>query len=151
MTNKFWQETKEILSEFIYETKEYAAWVAKEVKRQYHLSILKEIGETYPETQLYTDKAYSIIDAPNDENFPDFTKAPEHTSIDSGSRLTTPLFETEEEADAFKFAEKMQELCQNHQALLDTDPFYAPKEIEDGFGLPDTYEPRYPYDTEPSA
>lgn len=79
MTNKFWQETKEILSEFIYETKEYAAWVAKEVKRQYHLSILKEIALTYPETTLNVNKAYEIVDGvPLD--CPDFIESPERTN-----------------------------------------------------------------------
>lgn len=136
MNNQFFSEAKTLLSLFIEETRESASWFKAEIIRQYHLSILKEIASTYPTTQPYINTVYEIVDSlAEDEDCPDFVEPPDN-----------PAFETEEEADALKFAEKMQELKQNRQALLDTDPFYAPKEIEDGLNEPD-----YPYDTEPSA
>jgi hypothetical protein len=96
MTNTFWQETKEIISEFIYETKEYAAWAKREIVRQYHLSILKEIALTYPETTLYINKAYEIIDGvPLD--CPDFVEAPEPESNDG---LNEPRYEYDNEPSA---------------------------------------------------
>ena len=140
MTNKFWQETKEILSEFIYETKGYAAWVAKEVKRQYHLAILKEIALTYPETTLNVNKAYEIIEGVL-LDCPDFVESPEESpdNVEFWSRADDSAFETKEEAVAFKFAEKMQELRKNAESLVYTD-------TDDELN-----EPAYPYDTEPSA
>ena len=94
MTNTFFNEAKTLVSLFIEETRESTIWFAAELKRQYHLSILKEIASTYPETQLHIDKACEIVEKiPQD--CPDFVETP-----------------------------------------------------EDGFGLPDTYEPRYEYDNE---
>lgn len=147
MTNTFLDKTKQIISEFVSETRESLHWTKTEIIRQYHLSILKEIKETYPTTYPYIDTVYKIIDRlAQDDDCPDFVEAPERTNIQSDFDLNDPAFETEAEADALKFTEKMQELRQNRRTLLETDPFYAPKDIEDGLNEPD-----YPYDNEPSA
>lgn len=142
----FLTEVKTLLSLFIEETRESVSWFKGELLRQYHLAILKKIKETYPTTYPYIDTVYEIVDGlAQDEDCPDFVEAPERTNIQSDFDLNNPAFETE--ADALKFTEKMSELRQNRQAaLMDTDPFYAPKDIEDGLNEPD-----YPYDNEPSA
>lgn len=143
----FLTEAKTLLSLFIEETRKSVSWFKAELLRQYHLEILKEIKETYPTTYPYIDTVYEIVDGlTQDENCPDFVEAPERTNIQSDFDLNDPAFETEAEADALKFTEKMQELRQNRQTVLETDPFYAPKDIEDGLNEPD-----YPYDVETSV
>ena len=78
MTNTFLTEAKEIISEFVSETRESLHWAKVELLRQYHLSILKEIGETYPDVAQYTETATAIIDKTFD--VPDFVEAPERTN-----------------------------------------------------------------------
>jgi len=165
MTSTFFSKAKEIISKFIEDTKDFLDWSATEIKRQYYIETLKDLTKDYPETALKTNSLLYFLDHENykleemqfgmvPDPLYDSIKAIKNPAKDCPDFVEPPdnfAFETEEEADALKFAEKMQELCQNHQTLLDTAPFYAPKEIEDGFGLPDTYEPRYPYDNEPSA
>jgi hypothetical protein len=135
MTNKFIKPIKE----FLEITRENLKWAASEIQHQYFLSTLRDIEKKYPEmhteVEAFTEHLDAIFYGITDEDCPDFVE----TSDDSA-------FETEAEADAFKFAEKMQELKQNRQALLNTDPFYDPRDIEDGLN-----EPNYPCDTEPSA
>jgi hypothetical protein len=141
----FLNEAKQILSQFISDTRESLHYVKIEIIRQYHLSIIKEIKEIYPTTCPYIDTVYKIVDGLA-QDCPDFVEAPERTNIDSGFKVNGD--DNYEESDEYrqKFAETIQKLRQNRQSLLDTDPFYAPKDIEDGLN-----EPRYPYDTEPSA
>lgn len=114
----FLTEAKQIISEFVSETRESLHYVKTELLRQYHLSILKEIKETYPTTYPYIDTVYNIIDRlAQDEDCPNFVEAPDESA-----------FENEAETDAFKFVEMKQNIS------------------DDGLN-----EPRYPYDTEPSA
>ena len=131
-----------------------------EIKRQYYISTLKDLTKEYPITALKTNSLLYFLDHKNykleemqfgavPDPLYDAIKAIKNPEKDCPDFVEPPddfAFETEAEADAFKFAKKMQELKQNRQALLDTDPFYAPKEIEDGLNEPD-----YPYDTEPSV
>ena len=76
MTNTFFDEAKTLISLFIKENRESIIWFAAELKRQYHLSILKEIASTYPETQLHINKTCDIVDG-LPEDCPDFVEAPE--------------------------------------------------------------------------
>jgi hypothetical protein len=149
----FLTEAKRILSEFVSETKESLRWAKAELLRQYHLSIIKEIKETYPTTYPYIDTVYKIVDRlAQDEDCPDFVEAPEdgfglpdtyeRTNIQNDFAIDDAVFETGAETDAFTFAEKMQELWKNAEVLVYT----SSTDIGDGLN-----EPRYPYDTEPSA
>ena len=96
----FLTEAKQIISEFVSETRESLHYVKTELLRQYHLSILKEIKETYPTTYPYIDTVYNIIDRlAQDENCPDFVESPDDSA-----------FETEAEADAFSFVEMKQNI-----------------------------------------
>lgn len=167
----FLTEAKQIISEFVSETRKSLDWAATEIKRQYYIKTLKNLTKDYPVTALKTNSLLYFLDHENykleemhfgmvpdhlydaikaiknpEKDCPDFVEAPERTNIESNFDLNAPAFETEDETYVLKFAEKMAELHQNRQALLETDPFYAPKDIEDGLN-----EPRYPYDTEPSA
>jgi hypothetical protein len=79
----FLTEAKEIISEFVSETKESLRWAKTEIVRQYHLSIIKEIKETYPTTYPYIDTVYKIVDGlSQNEDCPDFIEAPEPESDD---------------------------------------------------------------------
>jgi len=63
----FSKEARIRVSLFIEKTKESILWdSAAKLKRQYYLSSLKEIASTYPETQLHIDKAFKIVEAPED-------------------------------------------------------------------------------------
>lgn len=73
----FLKEAKTLISLLIEETRESIIWFTAELKRQYHLSILKEIAATYPETQLHIDKTRDIVDG-LPEDCPDFVEAPEN-------------------------------------------------------------------------
>ena len=73
MTNTFLTEAKQIISEFISETRESLHWAKTELLRQYHLSIVKEIKETYPTTYPYIDTVYKIIDGLAQDDVPDAT------------------------------------------------------------------------------
>ena len=77
----FLTEAKQIISEFVSETRESLRGAKTELLRQYHLSILKEIKETYPTTYPYIDTVYKIIDGlSQDEDCLDFVEAPEHNN-----------------------------------------------------------------------
>lgn len=71
---------KELLTNFVSEVKEDARYVKNEIIRQYRLSILKEIGDAYPETESLTKKIIELIDAPEAE-VPDFVE-PSEDSLD---------------------------------------------------------------------
>ena len=81
MTNTFLNEAKQIISKFLSETRESLHWAKTELLRQYHLSILKEIKETYPTTYPYIYTIYKIVDRPaQDENCTAIAEAPEHNN-----------------------------------------------------------------------
>ncbi len=69
----FLTEAKRILSEFVSETRESLHYVKTELLRQYHLSIIKEIKETYPTTYPYIDTVYKIVDGLAQDDAPDTT------------------------------------------------------------------------------
>ncbi len=168
MTNQF----IEPLKAFLEITRANLKWAANEIQHQYFLSTLQDIEKKYPELHTEVEAFTEHLDAifyGISEDCPDFVEAPETyertnigrdftnvnlTNLKEGDYLSNRFdnvadnsaFETEDEEYAFRFAEKMQELRQNRQALLETDPLYAHKDSEDGLN-----EPRYPYDTEPSA
>jgi hypothetical protein len=75
----FLTEAKQIISEFVSETRESLHWAKTELLRQYHLSNLKEIALTYPETTLHINKAYEII-AGVALDCPDFVEPPERAN-----------------------------------------------------------------------
>ena len=119
MTNTFFNEAKTLVSLFIEETRESTIWFAAELKRQYHLSILKEIASTYPETQIHIDKACEIVDGiPQD--CPDFVEAPEdsfelpdiyeRTDIESDFKVEN---DHEEEGDHEKYNAKFAAVLQS--------------------------------------
>jgi hypothetical protein len=98
MTNQFLTEAKRILSEFVSETRESLHYVKTELLRQYHLSIIKEIKETYPTTYPYIDTVYKIVDRlAQDEDCPDFVEAPEFESDDG---LNEPDYPYDKEPSA---------------------------------------------------
>ena len=138
----FLNEAKQIISEFIAETRESLDWAATEIKRQYYISTLKDLTKDYPVTALKTNSLLYFLDHENykleemqfgmvpdplydaikaiknpDRDCPDFVEPPDDSA-----------FETEAEADAFSFVEMKQNIS------------------DDGLNEPD-----YPYDTEPSA
>jgi hypothetical protein len=138
MTNQFIKPIKE----FLEITKNNLGWVASEIQHQYFLSTLRDIEKKYPEmhteVEAFTEHLDAIFYGITDEDCPDFVEAPEddfglpntyeRTNIESDFAIDDSAFETEAETDAFKFVEMKQNIS------------------EDGLN-----EPRYPYDTEPSA
>ena len=124
----FSNEAKTLISLFIKETRESIIWFAAELKRQYHLSILKEIASTYPETQLHIDKTCDIVDG-LPEDCPDFVEASdkfERTNIDSKNNFN---FENEEEADVEAFKVKIEQLSAARNTLLSEKP----EDLPEGF------------------
>ena len=124
MTNTFFNEAKTLISLFIEETRESASWFKAEILRQYHLSILKEIASTYPETQLHIDKACKIVDGiPQD--CPDFVEAPEdgfglpdtyeRTNIESNFKIDDHEEDSDHEKYNAKFAAVLQSLKEHRK------------------------------------
>jgi hypothetical protein len=104
MTNTFWQKTKEIISEFVTETRESLDWAATEIRKQYYISALKDLTKEYPVTALKTNSLLYFLDHENykleemqfgmvpdplydaikaiknpDKNCPDFVEPPDTT------------------------------------------------------------------------
>jgi hypothetical protein len=122
MTSQFLEPIKT----FLEITRENLKWAASEIQHQYFLSTLRSMEKKYPElhteVEAFTEHLDAIFYGITDEDCPDFVEAPERTNIQSDFDLNDPAFEAKAETDTFKFAEKMQELRQNRQALQDTTP-----------------------------
>lgn len=134
MTNQF----IEPLKTFFEITRENLKWVASEIQHQYFLSTLRHIKKKYPElhteVEAFTEHLDAIFYGITDDDCPDFVEPPEEYELDPDLEYNA------------KFEAALQQLKRNRQELIDSDPFYAPKDDEDGLNEPD-----YPYDTEPSA
>jgi hypothetical protein len=122
MTNTFFDKAKEILSEFLAETRESLDWAAIEVRKQFYISVLKGLTKEYPVTALKTNSLLYFLDHKNYKlEEMQFGMVPD------------PLY------DAIKAIKNPEKGCPD---------FVEPPESEFDDGL---NEPRYPYDNEPSA
>jgi hypothetical protein len=65
MTNTFFDKTKQILSEFLAETRESLDWAATEVRKQFYISVLKGLTKEYPVTALKTNSLLYFLDHKN--------------------------------------------------------------------------------------
>jgi hypothetical protein len=109
------------IKEFLEITRENLKWAASEIQHQYFLSTLRDIEKKYPEMHTEVEAFTEHLDAI-------FYGITDEDCPDFVETSDDSAFETEAETDAFKFVEMKQNIS------------------DDGLN-----EPRYPYDTEPSA